>query len=136
MSQDSDENIEPEVGGLRMPSTGDVDPIGEGDDIQMDESQDEIIVPVQKVEDELIDKPKKTLVTRIDPVSQNENQLPPQQIIINQQLPPSNAPQKSPQQIVYTSKKTVSKDKIGLGCLLEALGIFVFFITIFTNMSV
>ena len=54
------------------------------------------------------------------------------QIFINQPSSAPTTPQKPTQQIVYTSKKAISKDKVGLGCLLEAIGICLFFLTIFT----
>ena len=63
---------------------------------------------------------------------QTHSSSPPTPIVINNPASLPDTPKKPLQQVVYTSKKSVSKDKIGIGCLLEAIGIFVFFITFFT----
>ena len=126
-----------EVDGLRMSNQGN-GPVGEDDnenDTTNEPNNDEVIYPADEVKVSDIkktkpDSTKTSLASRFKaPVSQ-ESSPPP--IIINQPASVSNTPKQPLQEIVYTSKKAVSKDKIGIGCLLEAIGIFVFFITFFT----
>lgn len=126
-----------EVDGLRMSNQGD-GPVGEDDnenDTTNEPNNGEVIYPADEVKVSDIkktkpDSTKTSLASRFKaPVSQESS---PPQIIINQPASVSNTPKQPLQEIVYTSKKAVSKDKIGIGCLLEAIGIFVFFITFFT----
>ena len=129
-----------EVSDLRMPNQDD-GPVGEDDnenETANEPTNGEDIYPAEevKVSDLKKTKPdstKPSLASRFKaPVSQEPSPSPPPQIIINQPSSVSNTPKQPLQQIVYTSKKAVSKDKIGIGCLLEAIGIFVFLITFFT----
>jgi hypothetical protein len=134
---DEETEDQEEVGGLRMPDQGD-DSVADDDnenDVTNELNNGEVTNPVDEVKEDDIKKSKPdsikpSVVSRFKAPADQESSTP--QIIINNPASLPDTPKKPLQQVVYTSKKSVSKDKIGIGCLLEAIGIFVFFTTFFT----